>query len=153
MTKGGSRNRSGPQPDPTSGRSEARGLSFTDLPREGYKGTVPVCPLPDVSGRELDVWSLVWSYPQGAAWAAEPWRQLAVSQYVRLAVRAEDPEAPASLVASLHRFADQIGLTPAGLRENGWAIAKDEVGEKRQTRKAPADTSKPVRRLRAVSND
>ncbi len=153
MTKGGARNRSGPQPDPTSGRSEARGLSFSELPREGYRGNVPPCPLPEVSRRELDVWSLVWSFPQGAAWAAEPWRQLAVSQYVRLAVRAEDPEAPASLVASLHRFADQIGLTPAGLRENGWAIAKDEVNEKRQKRTAQTDAPAPVRRLRAVSND
>ncbi|UWD83646.1 hypothetical protein NY057_05220 [Curtobacterium flaccumfaciens] len=99
------------------------------------------------------MWKLVWSYPQGAAWAAEPWRQLAVSQYVRLAVRAEDTEAPASLIASLHRFADQIGLTPAGLKENGWAISQDEVREKRQTRQAPADAPKPTRRLRAVSNE
>ena len=30
-----------------------------------------------------------------------------------------------------HRFADQIGLTPAGLRENGWAIAKDELDDRR----------------------
>lgn len=153
MTKGGARNRSGPQPDPTSGRSESRGLSFSALPREGYTGVVPRCPLPAATARERAMWKLVWSYPQGAAWAAEPWRQLAVSQYVRLAVRAEDAEAPASLIASLHRFADQIGLTPAGLKENGWAISQDEVREKRQTRQAPADAPKPTRRLRAVSNE
>lgn len=153
MTKGGARNRSGPQPDPTSGRSEARGLSFSQLPREGYTGEVPRFPLPGGTARERAMWKQVWAYPQGAAWAAEPWRQLAVSQYVRLAVRAEDIEAPASLIASLHRFADQIGLTPAGLRENGWAIAKDEVSEKRQTRTAATPAAKPTRRLRAVSND
>lgn len=153
MSKGGARNRSGPQPDPTSGRSEARGLSFSQLPREGYTGEIPRFPLPGATARERAMWKQVWAYPQGAAWAAEPWRQLAVSQYVRLAVRAEDVEAPASLIASLHRFADQIGLTPAGIRENGWAIAKDEVTEKRQNRTASTPATKPARRLRAVGDE
>ena len=48
---------------------------------------------------------------------------------------------PVGAKRQLHdRIADQIGLTPAGLRENGWAIAQDEVGAKR------ADTAKPKKR-------
>ena len=35
--------------------------------------------------------------------------------------------ASAALVAQLHRFRDQLGLTPAGLRDNGWRIADAPV--------------------------
>jgi hypothetical protein len=48
-----------------------------------------------------------------------------------------------------------LGLTPAGLRENGWAIAPDEVDERRQEKAATEDKPKeaPKRRLRAVGDD
>jgi hypothetical protein len=52
-----------------------------------------------------------------------------------------EPDANASLVAQLHRFRDQIGLTPAGLKENGWAIARDETAAKRGAKRPAA---KPV---------
>lgn len=39
----------------------------------------------------------------------------------------EDPEAPAAVGNVVVRLADQIGMTPAGLIENGWRIA--EQGE------------------------
>jgi hypothetical protein len=51
--------------------------------------------------------------------------------WVRVAVICEGPMAQAADKNGLHRFADQIGMTPAGLKENGWAIATDEVGAKR----------------------
>jgi hypothetical protein len=67
---------------------------------------------------------------------------------VRLSVRCEDPEAPASLLAQLHRFADQIGMTTAGLAEMGWKVAVDEVAEKAAAKAAaPAPRA---RRLRSV---
>ena len=47
MARGGARNRSGPQADPSSGRSDRRGLKFTALPASGYDGEVPEWPLPD----------------------------------------------------------------------------------------------------------
>jgi hypothetical protein len=34
----------------------------------------------------------------------------------------EEPDAPAAVGATVIRLADQIGLTPAGLRENRWEI-------------------------------
>ena len=41
----------------------------------------------------------------------------------RLEAQAElFPAKSATLVGQLHRFRDQLGLTPAGLRENGWQI-------------------------------
>ena len=149
MARGGARNRSGPQPDPTSGRSDARGLKFDQLPAEGYDGEMPEFGLPGATERELAVWEKLWRTPQAAAWAREPWRHSTVENYARWTVRSEDPEASAAIMAQVHRLGDQLGLTPAGLRENGWSIVRDEVTPKRSERAAPAT---PTRRLRAVGD-
>lgn len=149
MSRGGARNRSGPQPDPTSGRSEARGLKFDQLPAEGYDGEPPELALPNATGREHEMWMRLWITPQAAAWSREPWRWPIVALYTRYSVRAEDPEASAAIMAQVHRLGDQLGLTPAGLRENGWSIVRDEVTPKRAERTAPAA---PARRLRAVGD-
>jgi len=61
--------------------------------------------------------------------------------WVRTAVRCEAVDAPANLLAQLHRFADQAALTPAGLAEAGWSIAKDEVQQRRAESVAPARSS------------
>lgn len=177
MAKGGARNRSGPQPDPTSGRSDRRGIKLTALPAEGYDGDAPEYPLPkrnvydiyfadkqrvkefDADAtealweRELELWRWAWRTPQACAWAmpSERWRLMAIAQWVRTSVVCESSEATAADKNSLHRFADQIGMTPAGLRENGWAIAQDEVGAKaadRTERTAP----KRQRRLAPVAD-
>lgn len=155
MVKGGARNRSGPQPDPTSGRSDRRGFSLQALPAEGHDGEAPEYPLrpmqiidkyvvDGVRYREVDdrateafqeregaLWAWAWTLPQAAAWARESWRWHTVAMWVRTAVVCEGPDAQAADKNSLHRFADQIGMTPAGMRENGWAIAVDELAGKR----------------------
>lgn len=176
MASGGARNRSGPTFDPKSGRSDRKGLNLAALPSEGFKGVVPEFPLQPIvlfreyfvdkvkvkerdydetesfRTREADVWAEAWTTPQAEAWAVQSWRWPIVAEYCRLKTVVEfDPSASASLVAQLHRYRDQIGLTPAGLKENGWAVATDEVASKRET-KTPA-TTVPARRLRAVSND
>jgi hypothetical protein len=157
MTSGGSRNRSGPQADPNSERSEQRGLAFKLLPREGFTGRVPAFPLPKATPRERAFWKQLWRTPQAAMWNAEQWRIYAVGQYCRWAVRAESPDSPAATLGQVHRLADQIGLTPAGLKENGWRLAVDELGAKRDDPATPSaakrSTTKapPTRRLRAVS--
>lgn len=150
MTKGGARNRSGPQVDPRSGRSDSRGLKFTALPSEGFDGDVPEFDLPDATDRELEVWADLWATPQAAAWAAESWRIRTVALYCRWSVRSEG-DVPAAFLGQVHRLGDQIGLTPAGLRENGWAIAADEVTEKRTEKTAPEGKAAPARRLRSVN--
>jgi hypothetical protein len=147
MSRGGARNRSGPQPDPTSERSERRGYKLTALPSEGYSGSVPAWPLNGQTDREAELWEWAWSTPQACAWSQEPWRWHSVGMWVRVAAICEGQDATAADKSGLHRFADQIGLTPAGLRENGWAIAQDEVAPKREK---PAERPKPQRRLRAV---
>lgn len=147
MARGGARNRSGPQADPQSLRSAERGIVLTALPAEGRKGRAPAFPLPAIKRpehaegsqaqtkafrrRELAVWAECWKMPQACAWELEPWRGPTVAEFCRLKTVVElEPDANASLVAQLHRYRDQIGLTPAGLKENGWAIAKNEIAAK-----------------------
>lgn len=157
MASGGPRNRSGPPVDPNSGRSDARGLRFDALPAEGFSGPAPDWPLPRrvvlrwesegkarwqvpdaeatqaVAERERELWLWAWRTPQACAWAkpSESWRLHSIAMWVRTFVVCESAEATAADKNSLHRFADQIGLTPAGLKENGWQVARDQVAEKR----------------------
>lgn len=179
MARGGARNRSGPQPDPLSGRSDARGVKLDALPNEGRRGEPPLeWPLGSpavyidvvVNGkpsRELDaeatavraeaeqaLWEEVWSYPQACAWELDRWRWNIVALYVRTFLVCAGPEAKAADKSSLHRFGDQLGLTPAGLKENGWAIARSEVDVKRSERPKLSvvdeekEPERPQRRLR-----
>lgn len=175
VAKGGSRNRSGPAADPNSGRSDRRGFKLTALPNGGFDGQVPDFPLSKrrvmrwqtedksrfqvldeeateiVADREAELWEWAWRTPQACAWSMEPWRWQAVAMWVRTFVICESDEATAADKGAIHRFADQIGLTPAGLKENGWAIARDEVSAKRDEKveAAPAP-ARAQRRLRAV---
>jgi len=176
MARGGARNRSGPQADPLSGRSDRRGLSFTALPAHGFDGEPPAWPLPprivwetvmeggekfreanqretaEVAEREAELWSWAWRTPQAWAWAqpSESWRLHTIAMWVRTAAVCEGDEATAADKGSLHRFADQIGMTPAGLKENGWAVAVDEVGARAADRPAAESTPRPARRLRSA---
>lgn len=151
MARGGARNRSGPQPDPLSGRSDRRGLAFGSLPADGYFGAIPAFPLPEVSAREQEVWEQSWRTPQADAWSRELWRHRTVALWVRYSVRMEDPEASAALGNVVQRLADQIGMTPAGLKENGWSISDGVTAPVERPKSA---TSKPVtaRRLRSVDD-
>lgn len=133
-----------------SGRSDARGYKLDELPARGYEGPVPDFPLPEATERELATWEWAWSTPQACAWslASEAWRVHTVALWVRTKVRCEAPDAPASLMAQLHRFADQIGMTTAGLAEMGWRV----VAESSKASEAPADTGPSGgSRLRALN--
>ena len=149
--KGGARNRSGPQKDPNSGRSDRAGFKLTALPSEGYGGTPPDWPLAGQSNREAELWAWAWTTPQACAWSQEPWRRHSVAMWVRVAVICEGPMAQAADKSGLHRFADQIGMTPAGLRENGWAIATNEVAEKaaEKTASRPASSRDRMKVVKA----
>jgi hypothetical protein len=160
MTSGGARNRSGPAADPDSATSERRGLTYKLLPREGFTGRVPAYPLPKPTARERELWRVLWRTPQAAMWNVERWRLYTIGQYCRWSVRAEDPESPAAVLGQVHRLADQIGMTPAGMKENGWRVQQDEMAAKRSETSAPAATkaaktpttkAAPVRRLRAAA--
>lgn len=147
MPRGGARNRSGPQPDENSLKSARIGYTLAALPAEGYQGDIPNFPLPALTTREAEVWQQAWRTPQAAAWSMEPWRWPTVAMWVRWSVRMEDHEAGASLATAVIRLADQIGMTPAGLKENGWKIAPDEITGRRQGKQAAAKPSARARLL------
>lgn len=164
-----------------SGRSDRRSYTLTALPSEGYQLEAPMFPLQpivlfleyfDGTGkdrtkikerddgetesfreREADVWAEAWTTPQACAWSMESWRWPVVGEYCRLKTIVEfDPSASAALVGQLHRYRDQLGLTPAGLKDNGWAIAADAVGAKRAEREQ-SDKPAQVRRLRTAASE
>ena len=150
MTRGGARNRSGPAADPSSGRSDRREYKLDALPADGFDGPAPDFPLParrvmrwefedkhrfqvlDADAtelareRELELWAWAWTTPQACAWSlpANAWRLMTVAMWVRTFAVCESSEATAADKGSLHRFADQIGMTTAGLAEMGWKIGE-----------------------------
>ena len=151
MPRGGARNRAGVAPVEGSERSERRGFKLTALPAEGYQGPIPEWPLPNPTDRELQTWESLWRTPQACVWSmpAHSWRVPVVAMYARTFVRCEDPKVGASVIAQLHRFGDQIGMTTAGLRELGWKVATDELAEKAATAQQPVASA---RRMRVVGD-
>lgn len=174
MEHGGARINSGPPKDPGSLRS-AR-LALKQLPAAGYTGQPPAFPLPKILrydvyfedkrrikeydeaateaawDRERELWETVWRTPQATAWAVEEWRWLTIALYVRTFVVCEGSEATAADKGSLHRLADQIGLTPAGLQYNGWKI--EQVAAKPAAERAPVaqpNTSSAAARFRVIA--
>lgn len=136
MASGGARARSGPPLDPSSGRSDRRGISLDVLPAGGFDGEVPDFPLPNVLPREAELWDALWRTPQAAKWAEQSWRWQEIGQFVRLSVRLEDPAAPAGLYAQYRGIRTELGLSPAGLKENGWQIAAPEATSTAKPEKA-----------------
>ena len=143
--------RSGPPKQEGSGRADAVGYKLTELPAEGYTGEVPEWPLvPAASKVEQVYWERAWRTPQACIWSRQEFRWLVpdVARWVRLTVRCDDLDAPASLLARLPSAEDKIGMTAAGLARFGAKIKADEVGERRAGK--PAEQPRRARRLRAA---
>lgn len=152
----------GRRPDPHSARSEKRVATVVVsslLPPEGYRKRGPAFPLPQIKrestvatrsfrSRELAIWRSSWKSPQADAWSKESWRWETIAEFCRIKASIElDAGGNAALVSRLREYRTEIGLSPAGMRANGWAIrTKDaEVAPAR-----PAAKPKPRRRLRAI---
>src|SRR5689334_1369432 len=116
MTQGGARNRSGPAKDPNALRRNRDGYTLRQIPNEEFRGAYPAFPLSDCTHQEDALWRYYWRQPQASVWITEPYRWPTIAMYVRTFVRCAGDMAKTADVNSLHRLADQIGLTPAGLR-------------------------------------
>lgn len=152
-------------PDPSSERFQKRAGGLFALPASGYKRTHPKFPLPRFSvmqvivdedgrryrqvdegasdewnAREKTVWDELWRLPQGFAWSRPPYKYLqkTVALYVRQYVLCESSDAKAADRTTLCRYADTIGLTPQGLRLNGWIIVDDTEKPKKKRKDAPS---------------
>ena len=95
-----------------------------------------------VQARELELWKWAWTTPQACAWSlpGESWRLHTIAMWVRTFVICEGSDATAADKGSLHRFADQIGMTTAGLAEMGWKIAQDDAKPETGAKPKPAAT-------------
>lgn len=162
MAKGGARVRSGPPKDPSSARSEKTGFSLTALPSEGFKGAVPAFPLPKTARggvrptdsfrkRETEIWRQIWKTPQACAWKREPYRWPTIGEFCRIKAAVElDPDSNAALLSRLREYRNEIGLSPDGLRANGWGIAVDQIAKQAAKKTTPRKKTAPTRRLRSV---
>lgn len=147
------------------------------LPARGRKGRVPAFPLPKIirmipvllddgkkgkqadttassqfRKRELQIWGELWKTPQAVAWERDPWRWPTIARYARICTTTElEPDASAALLSRERELRIECGLTPDGLKVNGWAIAPDQLAEKRVEKKAEPAKKTPQRRLRAVA--
>ena len=154
MVSGGARARSGPAPDPDSYRSLSK--DWVELPAGGFAGDVPEFPLPKVSiyneywedkkkireyddaetaafrESEVELWEALWRKPQGAAWASLD-LQYQVAAYVRAFLESTKADATAGLKTAVLRMETELGISVAGMRQNGWRIAD-----------APSSASAPV---------
>lgn len=134
------------------------------LPGRGRTGRAPAFPLPKIvrfgveiseSGkpirvadsslsnefrkRELQIWGELWKTPQAVAWERDSWRWPTIAKYCRIMASTEaEPDASASLLSRERELRIECGLTPDGLKINGWAIAPDELAKKRAAKKTPA---------------
>lgn len=126
MTRGGARNRSGPQPVEGSRTSERKGLTLTALPPSGYEGAVPDLTqfLLLATDRHERVWAQLWTTPQACAWAEQPWRWPIVADLVKWMVRSDSDDASVSIATAIRQLRDDLGLSQAGLTANGWKIAE-----------------------------
>ena len=176
MASGGARAVSGPPPREGSGRSEERGFKLSAIPASGFRGRIPKFPLPQrritrweyedktryevldteataaTEEREVALWKWAWRTPQASVWARPEYHYLQqlVARWVRQAVLCEGGSSSASDHAQLHRYAEQVGLTPAGLQRLGWKIV-DEAPKATVKRQGPGEnvvSMMPARRLR-----
>lgn len=154
MGKGGARSRSVPAKDPTSRTSERAGFVPTALPAGGYTGRIPGLTkyIPKPTSRHKAVWDELWRTPQACMWFRDKWRWPVVADLVRWSVLAESPGAPVNVATAIRQLRDDLGLSQAGLKQHGWAIAHDDLAARRTEKQAAPAESKPQRRLRGVAS-
>jgi hypothetical protein len=122
MASGGARARSGPAPDPEAlNRLRGTDAAWHVLPVTGRPGPAPEWPLPNPSGRELELWALLWAKPQATRWEVLG-QDHEVALYCRRFVRAEQPDAPVATVVVVRQLGEALGLTIPGLLRNRWQI-------------------------------
>lgn len=164
MPIGSPRPAAGRMPDPSSDSFQKRAGGLFAIPASGYRKRHPKFPLTryevmvewqDDNGRhrekdaeaserwnarEAEVWDELWHLPQGFAWSRPQYKYLqhSVALYVRQYVLCESSDAKAADRTTLCRYADVIGLTPQGLRINGWRVVADEPDEVKRPAKAVA---------------
>jgi hypothetical protein len=141
MASGGARARSGPAPDPNALRRDRKDdASWTVLPAEGRKAKAPEFPLPDVDGREFDLWVTLWAMPQALLWEHNA-QVLEVAIHCRTFFEAEKFGASSGLRTLVRQQMDALLLTIPSMNAARIRIGSDEVAVKRAELEAPKRVS------------
>jgi hypothetical protein len=90
--------------------------------------------------QEIALWKVLWRRPQAAAWN-ELGLKYQVAAYVRSFLGSVKVDAPAGLKTAVLRMETELGLSVAGMRQNGWRI-----GAGVKASEAPSDPSPTARR-------
>lgn len=143
MPAGGARSRSGPAPDPNSGRSDAAG--WTLIPSEGRGKAAPEWPLTEATGRELVMWERFWAKPQAVIWERDGQLEY-VAIFVRQLIEAEGEKASAENRKTVRMMFADLYLTSDSMARARIKIVRDEVLAKREEspRKSSRDRMKVV---------
>lgn len=137
----------GPAPKhPSERRRQNPTAAMVQLPAEGRKGRSPRWPLGKASSDEREIWTRLWSTPQAKAWERLGYHRV-VARYARLLTKAEDADAPITLLGEVRQLEDRLGLTPMAMLRLRWEIVPDEVSEQRGSR---SKKSGRRRRVKAV---
>lgn len=115
--------RTGPAPDPNALRRDRKDDHWTVLPPEGRETLPPLWPLPGFTSREKELWVDVWRRPQAIMWEFLT-IEYEVALYVRKLAEAELPGAATGKVSLVKQFADDLGLSVAGMLRNRWKIGE-----------------------------
>lgn len=112
---------------------------FRMLPAAGRPGRAPAWPFitDSASAHERKLWTQLWKTPQAIVWDEQRLHRV-VAMYCRLAIRAEDPAAPSSLVEQLRRYEEQLLLTPTALRKAYYEIESKAPKAKEERIRRPA---------------
>lgn len=119
----------GPAPSKNARRRNAR-PDWRKLPAAGREDDPPEWPIP---GRAppvavLHLWNELWHSPQAVVWAELGWTRV-VARYARLAVTAEKPSSPATLLTEARQLEDRLGLTPMSMKRLQWEIEETAVAD------------------------
>ena len=105
-----------------------KGRDFVPLPVGGWDGEPPAWPFEPDDVAELDMWARLWRKPQALMWDRLGLGDQ-VALYVRRYLEAAQPEASAGLTTAVLRMETELGISVAGMRQNGWDIADPEPVE------------------------
>jgi hypothetical protein len=149
MSSGGARSRSGPPPDPNSGRGEKR--AWTDLPASGRSGDAPDWPLTEPTPRERVLWARWWRKPEALIWERDGSEDY-VALTVRMFAEAEVERASAENRKTVRMMMADLYLTRDAKDRAGFRVIDDEIAAKAAER----ETQKPASsrdRLKVVKAD
>ncbi|WEB41523.1 hypothetical protein MOV08_21115 [Streptomyces yunnanensis] len=149
MASGGARARSGPAPDPAALRRDRDGDQWTVLPAAGRPSPAPEWPLTEPTGRERQLWDVLWTRPQAVMWERLG-LELEVAMYARRFTEAEQPDSRVNLSTLVRQLADSLGLTVPGMRANRWRI--EAAADQAPSAPRPTARSSARSRLKVVAD-